>query len=196
MRSSLIEPAGPARPLYHPDRVAHAQASPFAPARALRQPAATTSGPSAGVASHDGMSVHRLRDQYTAHCLRNAVLAYHAQQARLQERAIAVNRALRDEQAALQARADAANDLGTIQGLMPQQIHRHAVGVPPIVAPPFTAAAGVGQASVAPVADIAKTRSATENALPPAAARREPNAHGTAAGLMAIPPEADNSLTQ
>ncbi len=107
--------------------------------------------------------MHLLRDQYTAHCLKNAVLAHQAQQARLRERAIAANQAQRDEQTALQARADAANDLGTIQGLLPQQLYRHAVGVPPIVAQQFTAPADVGPPLVGPVANITKMRSRTEN---------------------------------
>lgn len=59
------------------------------------------------------------------------VLAFHDQQARLEARSIAVNQAERDEQTLLQGRAEAANDLGTIQGLLPLQAYRYAAGVPP-----------------------------------------------------------------
>ncbi|MFY0478512.1 hypothetical protein [Achromobacter marplatensis] len=68
-----------------------------------------------------------------AHCLKHAVQAFHDQQARLDAHSIAVNQAQRDEQTVLEARAEAANDLGTIQGLLPLQPYRFAVGPPPLL---------------------------------------------------------------
>lgn len=149
------------------DRAARPQAPPFARIQAARQPAAATATSSRKSVSvrNDvpAVSANPLRDQYTAHCLMNAILAFHDQQARLDARAIAVNQALRDEQATLQARAEAANDLGTIQGLLPQQPYRYATGVPPILAQQLTPAAGGAQVMVGPVTHAAKTRGSTDH---------------------------------
>ncbi|MNS66343.1 hypothetical protein D3C72_995530 [compost metagenome] len=65
----------------------------------------------------------------------------------------------------LQARADAANDLGTIQGLLPQQVFRYTVGVPPFLAQQMTGTAGAAQMMVGPVAEAAKPRGSTDDAF-------------------------------
>ena len=176
MSSSAIDPIGHTRIDTVPDpyRAQHAartQAQQFARIHSTRQataaaaatPSATrqSSSPNADV---PGASIDPLRDQYTAHCLKLAIQAFHDQQARLDAHAIAVNRALRDEQTALQARADAANDLGTIQGLLPQLPYRFVVGVPPMLPLPLSAAAQPAPAMVAPVNHAEKLRSSTEGA--------------------------------
>ncbi|MBB1594637.1 hypothetical protein [Achromobacter sp. UMC46] len=68
-----------------------------------------------------------------AHCLKNAIQAYHDQLAALDAHSLATHQALRDEQTAQQVRAEAANDLGTIQGLLPLQPYRFSVGLPLIL---------------------------------------------------------------
>ncbi|MFY1877813.1 hypothetical protein ACOTF3_17680 [Achromobacter xylosoxidans] len=112
---------------------------------ARTQVAATAASPQRGAGAGRpavGVPLDRLGDQYTAHCLRNAIQAFHDAQARLLARGIANNQALREEQAALRARADAANDLGTIQGLLPLQAHRIAASLPLLLPPPLAVVAG------------------------------------------------------
>lgn len=180
MRSTAIDPLGPApadsaRDPYRAERLlaqsraesaARAKGPTFARLHAARQTDAAASAPNRlsfteGDAAA-GTSVNSLRDSYTAHCLKLAIAAYHAQRARLEARALAVNQALRDEQAMLQARAQAANDLGTIQGLLPQLAYRYAAGVPPVVAQQWAAVAAVAPDVVGPVAPAAKPRTGTE----------------------------------
>ena len=180
MSSSAIDPIGHTRIDTVPDafRAQHAartQAQQFARIQAARQAAAAAAAAATPATSATrqssspnidvpGASTDPLRDQYTAHCLKLAIQAFHDQQARLDTHAIAVNRALRDEQTALQARADAANDLGTIQGLLPQLPYRFVVGVPPMLPLPLSAAAQPTSAMVAPVTPTEKRRSSTEGA--------------------------------
>lgn len=116
--------------------LAHAGRSQAVATAALPQRGAGAAKPAVG------LSLDRLGDQYTAHCLRNAIQAFRDAQARLQARDIANNQALREEQAVLRARADAANDLGTIQGLLPLQAHRVAAGLPLLLPPPLAVVAG------------------------------------------------------
>ncbi|WP_241130834.1 hypothetical protein [Achromobacter xylosoxidans] len=127
---------------------ARTQVAALALAQAGRsQAAATAASPQRGAGAGRpavGVSLDRLGDQYTAHCLRNAIQAFHDAQARLLARGIANNQALREEQAALRARADAANDLGTIQGLLPLQAHRIAASLPLLLPPPLAVVAGAG----------------------------------------------------
>lgn len=178
MSSSAVDPIGHTRIDTVPDpyRAQHAarvQAQQFARLHSARQAtvaAATSAATSATRQSASpkadvpGASMDPLRDQYTAHCLKLAVQAFHDQQARLDAHAIAVNRALRDEQTALQVRADAANDLGTIQGLLPQLPYRFVVGVPPMLPLPLSPAAQPTPTMVAPVTQAEKLRSSTEGA--------------------------------
>ena len=91
----------------------------------------------------DGYRAERLRAQAQADraarpqappfadCLKHAIQAFHDQLARLDARSLAANQALRNEQTAQQVRAEAANDLGTIQGLLPLQPYRFSAGLPP-----------------------------------------------------------------
>lgn len=173
MSSSAIDPIGHTRidtvpDPYRAQHAARAHAQQFARIHSTRQAAAATppatrqsSSPNADV---PGASIDPLRDQYTAHCLKLAVQAFHDQQARLDAHAIAVNRALRDEQTALQVRADAANDLGTIQGLLPQLPYRFVVGVPPMLPLPLSPAAQPTSTMVAPETQAEKLGSSTEGA--------------------------------
>lgn len=171
MSSSAIDPIGHTRidtvpDPYRAQLAARPQAQQFARVQAAKQ-ATAASAPAAGqfarIKSDDAAaSTDSLRDQYTAHCLKLAIQAFHDQQARLDAHAIEVNRALRDEQTALQVRADAANDLGTIQGLLPQLPYRFVVGVPPMLPLPLSAAAQPTSATVAPVTQAEKLRSGTE----------------------------------
>lgn len=151
------------------ERAARPQEPSFARIQAARQPAAATKASlqrPAGVRKQDpGESIDQLRGQYTAHCLRNAVLAFHDQQVRLEARAIAVNQAERDAQTERQTRADAANDLGTIQGLLPQQPYRYAAGVPLVLPQPLIAVVAPTQIAVDPVTRAAASRSTTDDAL-------------------------------
>lgn len=127
---------------------ARTQAAALALAQAGRsQAAATAASPQRGAGAGRpavGVPLDRLGDQYTAHCLRNAIQAFHDAQARLLARGIANNQAVREEQAALRARADAANDLGTIQGLLPLQAHRIAASLPLLLPPPLAVAGAAG----------------------------------------------------
>lgn len=173
MSSRAVDPIGHTRIDTIPDpyRAQHAarpQAQQFARIHAARQAvpaAAATPSRQANKTGRDeaGASLNPLRDAYTAHCLKLAIQAFHDQQARLDAHAIAVNRALRDEQTALQVRAEAANDLGTIQGLLPQLPYRFVVGVPPMLPLPLSAAAQPTSATVAPVNQAEKLRSGTED---------------------------------
>lgn len=130
------------------------------------RPRATTPPGVTGLArAGAGASVDPLRDQYTAHCVRNAIRAFHEEQARLQARGAAVNQALRDEQTVLQARAGAANDLGTIPALLPLQPYRIAAGQPALLPPALVVAASAAQAMVVPVAAATAPRNATDDAL-------------------------------
>lgn len=165
-------------------RVARPQAPSFARIHAMSQPVAATAAawqPPVGVRKRDpGESVIPLRDQYTAHCLRSAIQAFHDQQARLAARSIAANQAERDGQTELQTRADAANDLGTIQGLLPLQPYRYAVGVPVVLPQQVIAAAGVAQGAVGPVSHAAASRSPTDDAFKAAAMRARSHGGGKA----------------
>ncbi|MNX83319.1 hypothetical protein D3C86_1150790 [compost metagenome] len=206
MSSSAVEPIGRARiddvrdpyraeqlrAQMRADRVVRPQASQFARIQAARQSgmATTSSVQKAVIVRKDdpGESVNPLRDQYTAHCLMNAIQAFHDQQARLEALALAVNQALKDEQTTLQARAEAANDLGTIQGLLPLQSYRYAIRLPQILSQQLAAAAGVSQVMVAPVSHAATSRSTTDDAFstdPTTRARtRNPRDAGAGSGAM------------
>lgn len=104
-----------------------------------------------------------LHDDYTAHCLKLAVQAFHAQLARLDARTAAANQAVKDEQTRLEARAEAEHDLGTIDALLLVQSYRNAAGIPAILAPALPAVTGAVPLTVAPVAAAAKARSAAEH---------------------------------
>lgn len=184
MSSAALDPIGPARiddiqsrAQAGSDRVARAQAPSFALIHAARQPPAASAAPHERAASggHGGPGepVDTLRDQYTAHCLQNAIQAFHDRQTMLEALAIAANQAQRDELAELQARASAANDLGTIQGLLPLQPYRFAVGVALVVPPQLVAAASAAPAMVGPVAQTAAPRNATDDAYSADPAARE-----------------------
>ncbi|MDX3984823.1 MAG: hypothetical protein QHC88_06165 [Achromobacter sp.] len=148
-----------------PSSYARIQAAQGSVAMAAGAPLAPAAHRPAGVdGAQPPASVDAMRDQYTAHCLKNAIQAYHDQQARLDARSVAANRQLRDEQTALQARADAAHDLGTIQGLLPYQAYRFAAGVMAVLPPPFTVAAGMPLLMVGPVGTAAKPRHSTDDA--------------------------------
>lgn len=154
--STQLRPASYARVQAAQGSVAMAAGAPLAPA--AHRPAGVD-------AAQPPASVDAMRDQYTAHCLKNAIQAYHDQQARLDARSVAANRKLRDEQTALQARADAAHDLGTIQGLLPYQAYRFSAGVAAVLPPPFTAAAGMPPLRVGPVGTAVKPRHSTDDAF-------------------------------
>ncbi|QVQ24698.1 hypothetical protein [Achromobacter deleyi] len=205
MRSSAVDPIGRVRvddvrdpyraeqlrAQMRADRVARPQA-PFARIQATRQlgmaAAASVQKPVVVRKDDPDESINPLRDQYTAHCLMNAIQAFHDQQARLEALVVAVNQALKDEQVTLQARAEAANDLGTIQGLLPQQPYRYAVGIPQILPQQLAAATGASQVMVAPVTHAATSRSTTDNAFgtdPDTRARtRNPRDTGAGSGAM------------
>lgn len=104
-----------------------------------------------------------LHDDYTAHCLKLAVQAFHAQLARLDARTAAANQAVKDEQTRLEARAEAEHDLGTIDALLLLQSYRNAAGIPAVLAPALPAVTGAPPLTVAPVAAAAKARSAAEH---------------------------------
>ncbi|SSW70025.1 hypothetical protein [Achromobacter agilis] len=180
--------AEPVRAQTRADRVARPQVPPFAliPAAAHQPPAATAAPTARAVRARQngpGDSVNPLRDQYAAHCLKNAIQAFHDQQARLDALAAAADRAQQDELAALQARAEAANDLGTIQGLLPLQTYRFAVGIALILPQHAAPAAGAAHAVVSPVAPAATPRGATDDAFgsDPAARARARNPRDAAA---------------
>ncbi|MEN4918480.1 hypothetical protein ABE485_07395 [Achromobacter spanius] len=181
MTSYAVDPIGAAgiddvRDPYRAERLreqmraghaARPQAAQFQRLQAARKPAAAAPGQRPEIARTHGpaTSANALRDDYTAHCLKAAIQAFHDQQARLDARAIALNQALKDEQTLLQARAEAANDLGTIQGLLPQQAYRYTAGVPPFLAQQMTGTAGAAQMMVGPVAEAAKPRGSTDDAF-------------------------------
>ncbi|MBV7482179.1 hypothetical protein [Bordetella sp. BOR01] len=131
------------------DRVARTQSAHFARLTAAREQAeATTASIQKKVnAGASARPVNWLRDLYASHRLTSAVQAF------------------LDEQAMLQERADAATDLGTIQGLLPLQPYRFATGNPPIQPQQLVAAASVVPAMVGSVANMAVLRSATDDAL-------------------------------
>lgn len=192
MSSYAIDPIGAAgiddvRDPYRAERLhaqiraghaARAQASQFQRMQSARKPAAAATPPGLkpDISTKDSHleSATALRDDYTAHCLKAAIQAFHDQQARLDARAIELNQAFKDEQTLLQARAEAANDLGTIQGLLPQQPYRYTVGIPPVLAQPLTATAGVAQTMVGPVEHAAKPRSSTQEPFSADVSHRRP----------------------
>lgn len=159
------------------DRVARPQAPPFAGIQAARPPAVPTGGapqkPVIVRKDDRDQSVNPLRDQYAAHCLMHAIEAFHDQQAKLEAQALAGNQALKDEQVEQQARAEAANDLGTIQGLLPLQPYRVVAGVPPIMVQQVAAVSGAAPLVVGPVAHAAPLRNATDDALSTHASTRD-----------------------
>ena len=114
-----------------------------------------------------------LRDQYAAHCLMHAIEAFHDQQAKLEAQALAGSQALKDEQVEQQTRAEAANGLGTIQGLLPLQPYRFVAGVPPIMVQQVAAVSGAAPLVVGPVAHAAPLRNATDDALSTHASTRD-----------------------
>lgn len=164
---------GDVRDPYRAQRLrAQAQEARVAPAPSFRRPQAVpprmAPAPSAGAGlprEGAGASTDPLRDQYTAHCVRNAIRAFQDEQARLQARGEAVSQGLKEAQTVLQARAQAANDLGTIAGLLPLQPYRVAAALPPLLPAALVAAASAAQAMVAPVAAAAAPRNATDDAL-------------------------------
>ncbi|WP_191577403.1 hypothetical protein [Achromobacter insolitus] len=108
-------------------------------------------------------SADLLHDDYTAHCLKLAVQAFHAQLARLDARTAAADQAVKDEQTRIEARADAEHDLGTIDALLLLQSYRNAAGIPAVLAPALPAVTVAPPLTVAPVAAAAKARSAAEH---------------------------------
>ncbi|MGE8706219.1 MAG: hypothetical protein ACN6O5_26330 [Achromobacter sp.] len=149
------------------DRVARTPPTPFHRIYATRAPALPTSAaqrPRAPADHNLAPSADLLHDDYTAHCLKLAVQAFHAQLARLDARTAAANQAVKDEQTRLEARAEAEHDLGTIDALLPLQAYRHAVGIPTVLAPALPAVTGTPPPMVAPVTAAAKARSAAEHA--------------------------------
>ncbi len=176
MNARAVGPIGHARiddvqDPYRTERLrAQARATRVAPASFARMHAALRPA-EADATRHverpgDGVApLDTLRDQYTAHCLRNAIRAYHDQQARLDADGVAASQAVRRERTAQQARADAANDLGTIQGLLPLQAYRSAAGIAAILPPPSTPATGAAPWSVGPVTEAAKVRGSTDDAF-------------------------------
>ncbi|MDH1521239.1 hypothetical protein [Achromobacter mucicolens] len=152
----------------HTERAARPQATRFIPLPAVRNAAseAIASPPKLPIepVTKTRSAINPLGEAYTAHCLKLAIEAYHAQQARQVAHAQAANLAAQEEMSKQQARTNAANDLGTIQGLLPQQAYRYAAGVPPVVAEQMSVAAFVAPDRVGPVAAAAKARSSTDEA--------------------------------
>lgn len=132
--------------------------------RALPLPAGVAQQPRDPSDHNLAPSADLLHDDYTAHCLKLAVQAFHAQLARLDARTAAANQAVKDEQTRLEARAEAEHDLGTIDALLLLQSYRNAAGIPAVHAPALPAATGALPQTVAPVAAAAKARSAAEHA--------------------------------
>lgn len=128
-------------------QAARAEAARADAVRARAATAAPAGKPLAIVAGDPANGVDRLREQFSSDRLRSAVQAFH------------------DEQAELQARATAANDLGTIEGLLPLQPYRVAMGNPPVQPQQLAAAAGLAPAMVSPVANVAALRNTTDDAL-------------------------------
>lgn len=149
------------------DRVARTPPTPFQRLYAAQTSPRATSGAQRprDPADHSvAPPADLLHDDYTAHCLKLAVQAFHAQLARLDARTAAANQAVKDEQTRLEARAEAEHDLGTIDALLPLQAYRYAAGIPAVLAPSLPAATGAPALMVAPVAAAAKARSAAEHA--------------------------------
>ncbi|MBV7501420.1 hypothetical protein [Achromobacter sp. ACM05] len=148
------------------DRVARTPPTPFQRIYAARAPALATSAaqrPRVPADHNLTPPADLLHDDYTAHCLKLAVQAFHAQLARLDARTAAANQAVKDEQTRLEARADAEHDLGSIDALLLLQSYRNAAGIPAVLAPALPAVTGAPPLTVAPVAAAAKTRGATEH---------------------------------
>ncbi|AVJ28332.1 hypothetical protein [Achromobacter spanius] len=149
------------------DRVARTPPTPFQrvyATRAAALPVSAAQRPRAPADHTLAPSADLLHDDYTAHCLKLAVQAFHAQLARLDARTAAANQAVKDEQTRLEARAEAEHDLGTIDALLLLQSYRNAAGIPAVLAPALPAVTGAPPLTVAPVAAAAKTRSAAEHA--------------------------------
>ncbi|MDH0681437.1 hypothetical protein [Achromobacter animicus] len=149
------------------DRVARTSTTQFQrlyATRALPLPASAAQRPR-DLSDHNlTPSADLLHDDYTAHCLKLAVQAFHSQLARLDARTAAANQAVKDEQTRLEARAEAEHDLGTIDALLLLQSYRNAAGIPAVLAPALPAVTGSPPLTIAPVAAAAKTRSAAEHA--------------------------------
>lgn len=148
------------------DRVARTPPTPFQRIYAARAPALATSAAQRPrvPADHDVVQpANLLHDDYTAHCLKLAVQAFHAQLARLDARTAAANQAVKDEQTRLEARAEAEHDLGSIDALLLLQSYRNAAGIPALLAPALPAVTGAPPLTVAPVAAAAKARGAAEH---------------------------------
>lgn len=181
LRSDALYPLGPARTdgpsdpyraerlrtQTRTDRASRSQTAQFAWLPGVRNAGsrATASNPKLPIdpGAEARAAINSLGEAYTTHCLKLAIEAYHAQQARQEAHALATSRAVKEEIAKQQARAEAANDLGTIQGLLPQQAYRYATGVPPVVAE-MSAATVVAPGMVGPVAAAANARSSTDDA--------------------------------
>lgn len=149
------------------DRVARTSPTQFQrlyAARALPLAADAAQRPRGPAAHNLTPPADLLHDDYTAHCLKLAVQAFHAQLARLDARTAAANQAVNDEQTRLEARAEAEHDLGTINALLLLQSYRNAAGIPAVHAPALPAMTGAPPLTVAPVAAAAKARSAAEHA--------------------------------
>ncbi|WP_343738213.1 hypothetical protein [Achromobacter sp.] len=148
------------------DRVARTPPTPFQrlyAARALPLAADAAQRPRVPADHNLTPPADLLHDDYTAHCLKLAVQAFHAQLARLDARTAAANQAVKDEQTRLEARADAEHDLGSIDALLLLQSYRNAAGIPALLAPALPAVTGAPPLTVAPVAAAAKTGGATEH---------------------------------
>ncbi len=149
------------------DRVARTPPTPFQrlyATRASTLPASAAQRPRVPADDTLAPSADLLHDDYTAHCLKLAVQAFHAQLARLDARTAASNQAIKDEQTRLEARAEAEHDLGTIDALLLLQSYRNAAGIPVVHAPTPPAVTAVPPLMVAPVAAAARARSAAEHA--------------------------------
>ncbi|MDQ8033422.1 MAG: hypothetical protein REJ50_15525 [Bordetella sp.] len=114
-----------------------------------------------------GPSVDALRNDFAAHCLQRAIQAFHEQLARLDARAAEVDHAARDEQSLLQARAAAAQDLGTIEGLSSLQPYRSAAVWPTLSTPGPEAVFGSGALRVTAVDASASLRGSTDRSPRP-----------------------------
>lgn len=149
------------------DRVARTPPTPFQriyATRATALPASAAQRPRVPADHNVAPPAELLHDDYTAHCLKLAVQAFHAQLARLDARTAAANQAVKDEQTRREARAEAEHDLGTIDALLLLQSYRNAAGIPAVLAPALPAVTGASPLTVAPVAAAAKARSAAEHA--------------------------------
>lgn len=133
----------------HIDAIAAAQGTGDVPPSLDRKPLLS-------IGARSDAGVTWLQDQYANDRQANAIQAFIREQARLQ------------------AHGDAANDLGTIPGMLLLQPYRFAAGVPPIQPSQVAAAASAVPSNVNPVFSIDATRRATEDPLDAMLEKRVP----------------------